>query len=193
MNKNNTIKKTIFLSVISAALLLSGCSSYRKPAVNDPSTETLVNQKMIELSSSIQNSLNALVKIERGDAPLKNLTNPIGITIAGRPESKPLTPIKVDSKYADGQSKSSVAVVEQRLDTKVNIVWNNDASKLLQNLSNQVGFSFEETGPKTLLKVSVNAKNDSVKNILGVVAGQIEGRADIKVNLPSKTIKLIYR
>lgn len=193
MNKNNTIKKTIFLSVISAALLLSGCSSYRKPAVNDPSTETLVNQKMIELSSSIQNSLNALVKIERGDAPLKNLTNPIGTTIAGRPESKPLTPIKVDSKYADGQSKSSVAVVEQRLDTKVNIVWNNDASKLLQNLSNQIGFSFEETGSKTLLKVSVNAKNDSVKNILGVVAGQIEGRADIKVNLPSKTIKLIYR
>lgn len=193
MNKNNTIKKTVFLSVISATLLLSGCSTYKRPAVNDPSAETLVNQKMIELSSSIQNSLNALVKIERGDAPLKNLANPIGTTIAGRPESKPLAPIRVDSKYADGQSKASVSVVEQRLDTKVNIVWNNDAAKLIQNLSNQIGFSFEESGVKVPLKVSVNARNDSVKNILGVVAGQVEGRADIKVNLPSKTIKLIYR
>lgn len=192
MNKNNTIKKAVFLSVITSALLLSGCSNYNKPAVNDPSAETLVNQKMIELSSSVQNSLNALVKIERGDAPLKNLTNPIGTSIAGRGETPFLSPIKVDKKYADGQSKASVSVVEQRLDTKINITWNNDASGLLEELSHKIGFDFETVGVKQPLKVSVKAKNKSVRDILGIVAGQIEGKADIKVNLPSKTIKLIY-
>lgn len=193
MNKNNTIKKTILLSAITSALFLSGCASHKTPKVNEPSTEEIVNQKMIELGTSIQKSLNTLVKIERGDAPAKNQTNPIGTTIAGRPESKILAPIKVDDKYADGQSKSSVAVLEQRLDTKVNITWNSEPAQLVKTLSHKIGFGFEESGVKVPLMVSVQAKNDTVKEVLSRVAQQVEGKADIKVNLPTKTIKFIYR
>lgn len=195
MNKNNTMKKIVFLSMITSALVLSGCSSYKKPVpTGNIATNTLVDQKMIELGTSIENSLNTLVKIERGDAPKKNLVNPIGTTIAGRPESKPLMPIKVEEKVADGKSTASVALLEQRLDTKVNITWtNDDADKLLENLAKKIDFRFEKTGSGAPIKVTVKAKNDTVKSVLGVVASQMEGRADIKVHLPSKTIKMIYR
>lgn len=195
MNKNNTVRKGKILSVAAlAGVMLTGCSAYQKPSPDDQqSTATLVDQKMIQLSTSVQNSLNALVEIERGDAPARNLTNPIGTSIAGRAQSAPLAPIRVDTKYADGQSKESVAVVEQRLDTKINIVWNNDADRLLSILANKIGFSFEKVGYGIPQKVSVRARDQSVKNILGVVAGQVQGRADIKVDLPNKKIELIYR
>lgn len=196
MNKNNTIKKAVFLSVLASAFIVSGCSSnYKKPMpASEVSTSTLVDQKMIELGTSIESSLNSLVKIERGDAPKKNLVNPIGTTIAGRAESKPLPPIKVEEKQADGQSKASVAVLEQRLDTQVNITWvNDDADKLVKNLAEKIDFKFEKIGSGAPLKVTVKAKNQTVKSVLGVVASQIEGRADIKVNLPGKKIQFIYR
>lgn len=195
MNQNNTIKKVAFLSLIASSLILTGCSSYKKPSPTlETPTSTLVDQKMIELGTSIEHSLNSLVKIERGDAPKKNLINPIGTTIAGRAESKPLTPIKVEDKVADGQSKASVAIVEQRLDTKINIVWvDDDAGKLLSSLASKIDFKYSTVGTGAPLKVTVKAKNESVKSILGIVASQVESQADVKVDLKNKTIQLIYR
>lgn len=193
MNKNNTIKKAALLTMIASSLILSGCSTYQKPKpTGDAETRTLVDQKMIELGSSIENSLNTLVKIERGDAPKKNMTNPIGTTIAGRPLSQPLAPIKVESKVADGKSAESLKMVEQRLDTKVNIIWvNDDADKLIESLASKIDFRFQKINVNTPLKVAVRAKNDSVKSVLDIIAKQIEGRADIKVILKDKTIQLI--
>lgn len=192
MKNNTTMRFGVGLIALSV-LALSGCAPHK--VTNDTAeTQLMVDQKMSETVTSANNALQALVRIERGDEAPRNQTNAIGTTAAGRPSGLTKSPFSVPS-VPGGGTQTSRALIAQQLDTTVNIRWNGEASDLLRDLANKSGFSYQTVGSSLGkdTKIKINAKHETIKTVLGRVAEAVDGKADVKVDLATKTIKLIYR
>jgi len=194
VKKNITTHFGIGLLAVSM-LTLSGCAVNKKPNQNEAlETQKFVDQQMLETVKSASNALNALVRIERGDAAPRNETNPLGTTVAGRPSGMGLTkPAFTVPDAPGGNTNASRQLIAQNLDKKVKINWNGNASDLLRTLANKIGFDYYTVGTYQPIKVRVSANNESVKTVLGRVAEAVDGKADVKVDISKKTIQLIYR
>lgn len=201
------------LLTLSASLVLSACSSS-----NINQDENLLKKQVeTNLTKSINEisvALNELQLINRGVKGVTDTKTAIGNTVAGRivaktgeepktahtlggkvedKSAKVETKLTVDTKKVDTQSsKGREAVLSTALDQKVRLNWDGEASDLLNSLSKKIGFNFVEEGNKQSLPVKVSAKNQTIKDIFGLIDSQTSGKADIKISSINKTIKLIY-
>lgn len=192
--KNNTTMRFGVGLVALSVFALSGCAPHHKVKDDSSETQLIVDQKMSETVTSANNALQALVRIERGDEAPRNQNNAIGTTVAGRPSGLVKSPFSVPS-VPGGGTQTSRALIAQQLDTPVNIRWNGEASDLLRSLATKAGFSYQTVGSSAgkNSNIKITARQETIKTVLGRVAESVEGTADVKVDLATKTIKLIYR
>lgn len=199
------ILKISSLSVVLASIVLaSGCAStgakpshQRNTVVSSsaPSTE-FVADEMNGTISSVERSLRLLVSLERGDEGPRN-PNPIGTTVAGASGSNK-APIGMPSRALPDSALGKQFTESQRvktqndLQTRVRLKWTGDSSAFLRELSNRVGFGFNPIGSDFPV-VSVDFKDASVEEVLREVARQIEGTADIKVDVAHRRVDLIRK
>lgn len=198
------ILKISSLSVVLASIVLaSGCastgtkSSHQRSVVSNssPSTE-FVADEMNGTISSVERSLRLLVSLERGDEGSRN-PNPIGTTVAGA-SSSDRAPIGMpsralpDSNLGKQYTESQRAKTQSDLQTRVRLKWTGDSSAFLRELSSRVGFGFTPIGSDFPV-VSVDFKDATVEEVLREVARQIEGTADIKVDVAHRRVDLIRK
>ena len=198
---------------MSAALILSACSSSN--GVDSNADRELANHVESSLMKSVENISKALDRLEmanRGTRGVTNTSTAIGNTVAGRVVGKAgesvdikatsntsettkvnQTKLNVDTKNVDAKSSKGKEVVLSVLDQTVNMKWNGEARDLLSSLSKKIGFKFQESGTKVALPVSVSAKNQTIKEIFGLIDGQTTSKADIRVSSINKTVNLIYK
>lgn len=196
VNKNLT-KSGLTVLALSVVMGLTGCATQKKGVTDeDAQAQAYVDQQMLKTVKSVDNSLKDLIAITRGDEKPRSQTAPIGSTVAGRSTGMlSKAPLQVSSVTPSGDTQMSRNLIAQKLDAKMNITWNDDAADLLRDISNRIGFSYYTVGSSNGIntKVKINARNETVKTILGRVAEQIDGKADVKVDIAQKTIKLVYR
>lgn len=189
--------KLKLLGVLFPTLFLTACSSTLSV---DSSAERMLDEKIeTSLDKSVQDIARALQEIQNISMGKTvkatvdpNRTMPIDNTVASRKQTLPPT-IKVNERRIDAQSSEGKQLVLSKLDQKTNLKWNGDASDLLRNLSQKIGFAYSTQGSKTKLPVKIDAKNKSVKEVLGLVDQQTSSKADIRISSIDRTIKFIYK
>lgn len=202
------------LLTLSASLVLSACSSSSNLNQDEILLKKQVETNLTKSINEISVALNELQLINRGIKGVTDTKTAIGNTVAGRivaktgeepktmhtlggkvedKSTKVETKLTVDTKKVDTQSsKGRESVLSTALDQKVRLNWDGEASDLLNSLSKKIGFNFVEEGNKQSLPVKVSAKNQTIKDIFGLIDSQTSGKADIKISSINKTIKLIY-
>lgn len=181
------MKTTVLLPLsLAIAIIVAAPSAHARKKVDDAAIQTqqtqqYVDAKMHETLSSIDRQLTTLVKVSRGgEADRKE--GPIGPTVAGaagpnRPATRP----------------DSLPIDPSVLDKKVQIQWNGSAEALLRNLSEQIGFRYVNRGGASDKRVRIESKDLPVREVLNLVAAQIDGQADIHVSLSDRSLGLARR
>lgn len=142
-------------------------------------TQQYVDAKMHETLSSIDKSLSTLVSLSRGGEPSRK-SGPIGATVAGA-YGVNKSPVKPDVLPVDTKV----------LDKKVQIQWNGSADELLKTLAQQIGYRYDNNGKPLNKRILVESDSLPLKNVLDIIASQINGEANIKISLTSQTLSLI--
>ena len=182
--------KTSLLSLLVATVVLSASAQAKNNSSEAASqaqarqTQDYVDARMHETLSSIDRSLTTLVSITRGGEAARK-SGPIGATVAGAAGAQ---------RAADAPPALPVSPADESvLDRKVDIQWNGSADVLLSNVSSQIGFSFTNQGRPLNHQVRVEGKNLTVRELLSLVANQVNGQADIHVSLPDRRLSLVRR
>jgi len=180
------MKTSLCLVTISLAVALMAPSAYARKKSDDAEvqqrqTQEYVDAKMHETLSSIDRSLTTLVTISRGGEGARK-SGPIAATVAGaagpnRPASRP----------------DSLPVDPTVLERKVDIQWNGSADTLLRNIAGQIGYSFSNQGRPLDKRIRIESKDLPLREILNMVAAQVDGQADIHVSLPNRSLALVRR
>lgn len=196
--------KTLFrsrLGLVASAVavaLLSGCASTsytRAPAPVEQ--DGFVSGEMGGTIRSIEQSLQVLVDLERGDEGPRKPTA-LGMTVAGAagPNAAPMQMPSVAGPQTDlGKQRADDQrqLSRQALGKKIRLNWTGEADGLLRELSRKVGFAFATTGTGKAPVVHVSQKETTVEQVLRDVAGQIDAVADIKVDPSKRTVTLAYK
>lgn len=195
MNKKITKRITLGIITLSMGVLLSGCATNnsKTEAANAKNTQTYVDQEMLKVAQSVDGNLKDLLRSTRGNEAPRSTVKPLGSTVAGGSGLLTRPTITVSPVSPGGNTQMSRDLIAQKLDEKVKITWNGDASDLLRTMSDKIGFSFFAVGSGSTPKVKINANNETVKSVLGQVANQVNGSADVQVDIKTKTVKLVYR
>lgn len=149
--------------------------------VQQAQTQQYVDARMHETLASIDRSLTTLVAISRG-GELARKSGPIAATVAGaagpaRPAARP----------------DALPVDPSVLERKVQIQWNGSADALLRSIAGQIGYSFSNNGRPLDTRVRIESKDLPLREVLNLVASQIDGQADIRVSLPDRSLALVRR
>lgn len=189
--------KLKLLGAFFPALFLTACSSTlsvdnEAERMLDEKIETSINKSVQDIAKALQEIQNISMGKTVKATVDPNKTMPIDNTVASRKSTLPPT-IKVNEKRIDAQSSEGKQLVLSKLDQKTNLKWSGDANDLLRNLSQKIGFAYSTEGAKTKLPVNINAKNKSVKEVLGLIDQQTSSKADIRISSIDRTIKFIYK
>ena len=171
---------------LAVAVVSTAPSAHARKKVDDAElqqrqTQEYVDAKMHETLSSIDRSLTTLVTISRGGEAARK-SGPIASTVAGaagpdrastRPDSLPVDPTV--------------------LERKVQIQWNGSADTLLRNIAGQIGYSFSNGGRPLDKRIRIESKDLPLREVLNLVASQVDGQADIHVSLPNRSLSLVRR
>ena len=150
-------------------------------------TQQFVDARMHETMSSIDRSLSTLVTLTRGGEPARKPA-PIGWTVAGA-ASQP-RPISIP----DSLPRPAIVPMDAKiLDQRVDIQWKGSAESLLSSFSHQLGFSFSKNSKFLAQTVRIDAKRVTVREALGIISKQLNGKADIRVSLSERQIQLLVR
>jgi hypothetical protein len=197
VNKKITNNFKLGIITVSMAILLSGCATNKTKAdaANAESTQNYVDQQMLKVAQSVDGNLQDLLRTTRGNEAPRSTVKPIASTVAGNTGSGLLSrpTISVSPVTLGGGTQITRNEIAKSLDEKVKINWNGEAADLLRTISGKIGFSFFTVGSGSAPKVKINANNETVKSVLGQVANQVNGSADVQVDIKTKTIKLVYR
>ena len=193
--------KNIPISSLSLALFsvlaLGGCATFQSSgsyhSKEQPSTPPgFVQQQMNDTISSVERSLRVLVELERGDEGPRN-SNPIGTTVAGAVGAN-TSPVPVSKQLNPDSPAGQAKIAEQRaatfkdLETRVKLNWTGEADDLLRQLSSRVGFSY--SGGVSTKVVHVDYKDATVREVLSEVARQLNGVADVKLDVAKRHLEL---
>ena len=201
-----TLKTSVKLSAVLSVFLLFGCNQNVKNPMstsNQAQADHYVDQNMSQVITSVDHSLQELVRIDRGDeGPRK--ASPLGSTVAGAAGPR-LAPFGM-SAQADlntplGRSQAAAAedaqIAANRawLAKRVRLDWSGSASGFLSDLSTKMGYTFEVNGsvPTPEPNIRLHVKDSTVESVLDQAAHQVNAVADIHVNLLAKRIELSYR
>lgn len=197
--------KTLLRSPMSLAIsavaiaLLSGCAStsYTRAPAPAPAASGFVSQEMGGTIRSIEQSLQVLVDLERGDEGPRKSTA-LGTTVAGAagpntaPVRMPNTAV-AQSELGQARIAEHRQLSKQDLNTRIRLVWTGDAEGLLRELSRKVGFSFSTSGAGQVPVVHLNHKEATVEQVLRDIAQQIDAVADVKVDTANRRVVLAYK
>lgn len=197
--------KTLHRSRLSLALsavafvLLSGCasSSYTRAPAPSPAASGFVSQEMGNTMRSIEQSLQVLVDLERGDEGPRKSTA-LGMTVAGAAGPN-TSPVQMPNTAVPQSELGQARIAEHRqmsrqdLNTRVRLVWTGDADALLRELSRKVGFAYSTSGVGQLPVVHLNHKEATVEQVLKDVAQQVDDVADVKVDTTKRRVILAYK
>lgn len=192
---NKKLAKTLSLGIIAIAMgSLAGCSATHKKDDGQQDAQNYVDQQMLKVSQSVDGKLQDLLASTRGNEGARSETKPLGSTVAGKPTGLLTRPaLTVSAVAPGGNTQMSRDLIAQKLDQKVKITWNKGASELLSSIAKGIDFTYYTVGTGSDPKVRINAQNETVKSVLGQVANQVNGQADVQVDIKTKTIKLVYR
>lgn len=197
--------KTLLRSPMSLAVsavavaLLSGCASTSHSRAPAPaaSASGFVSQEMGGTIRSIEQSLNVLVELERGDeGPRKS--SALGMTVAGA-DGPNAAPVGMPNRAVPNSEIGQARIAEHRqlsrqdLNTRIRLVWTGDAEGLLRELSRKVGFSYSASGTGQAPVVHLNHQAATVEQVLRDVAQQIDAVADVKVDTANRRVVLAYK
>lgn len=188
--------KLLMLLLSTFTIVVSGCSSskYEKTTPNDENANVFVDKNMYSLISNIDQNLQELRRREKGAEPKTDVLTPIGTTTASRYIKPGIEAYKPLSNQPDGISKMSQEIIAKNLDKLVTLNWNGDINGLLDNLAKKAEFSFiKKESPNGKIVVKIRTQKESIKSVLGKVANQINSKADILVDLKTKTISVNYK
>ena len=198
--------KTLLRSPMSLAIstvaiaLLSGCASTsytRAPAPAPNAASGFVSQEMGGTIRSIEQSLQVLVDLERGDEGPRKPTA-LGTTVAGAAGPN-AAPVRMPNAAVPQSELGQARIAEHRqlsrqdLNTRIRLVWTGDAEGLLRELSRKVGFSFSTSGTGQAPVVHLNHKEATVEQVLRDIAQQIDAVADVKVDTANRRVVLAYK
>lgn len=175
---------------------LCGCAALHRtrPILPEGDAGAYVDSQMAPTIASIDKSLQTLVVLERGDeAPRK--PGAIADTVAGG--NPPLSPTEVVPNDG-GAAKARAQYNLRQLETRVSIQWSGNAQGLLEKIAAAIGFRAlpDEAAPPGTAKplhVAIKADDISVRELLELVAHQIDGKADIHVDASARTLGLVRR
>lgn len=194
------LRSPMSLAVTAVAVaLLSGCASTSSSRAPAPSTSAsgFVSQEMGGTIRSIEQSLNVLVELERGDeGPRKS--SALGMTVAGAAGPN-AAPVGMPNKAVPGSEIGQARIAEHRqlsrqdLNTRIRLVWTGDAEGLLRELSRKVGFAYSTSGTGQAPVVHLNHKEATVEQVLRDIAHQIDAVADVKVDTANRRVVLAYK
>lgn len=180
------MKNSLFLAISLALVVASPSAFARKKnnneVVQQQQTQAYVDAKMHETLSSIDRSLSTLVSVTRGGEPAR-IAGPIADTVAGAAgEQRPaMRPDALPSK-----------VVNQAvLDSKVTIQWDGSAHLLLADISKQIDFRFDGGSHPVSKRIKIESNGLPLREVLSLIASQIEGQADIHVSMQDRSIRLV--
>lgn len=196
------LKAAGFLALSALVVLATGCSGaqtrgHRVSEVDGGNTAGYVDRQMGDTVNSIDQSLQSLVRLERGDmGPRK--TTPLGDTVAGAagPAKSPYAVSRTadpDTRVAEEDRQARINTNRAMLDTRVRLDWDGEASGFLSALAKKVGFGFGIEGHGTEPKIHIHVKDATVQSVLTSVAAQINATADIHIDLERRCITLVYR
>ena len=192
------MKAQTWILVGAIALALAGPSpahARKKDRDNEAAargqTQEFVDARMHETLSSINRSLDVLVQLNRGGEPAR-AAGPIGATVAGAagaPRATVVPPASAPPAALTAPRSGSAA----DLDKKIDIQWNGSAEGLLRSIAGQVGYDFPALNKPFSVHVRMKGDRISVRQALELIAGQLDGKADIHVAPNTKTIRLVVR
>jgi len=182
------------------------------------SAQTMVDESMARSLQNIDQSLNVLVGLNRGGEPPRvapaaygNMdTNALAPTVAGAArkvevdERVAVAPVIAPPQTATEKERAArhEAELDQALDRRVDISWNGSAYELLNSLSKQIGYQFAQgrrsvaagvVDPRIDAHVKVSMTGVTVREVLQSVATQVEGKADVFVSVPERSISLLRK
>lgn len=200
---------TLLATLLATSFLLGGCatSSNLKPA---PASDhdSSVNAQMLSLATAVNQSLNNLQQLERGEqGPRK--TTPVGLAIGGAagpdlaPVAMPTAPQPGTALYAhhvQQVSSAKLSANRQVLSTKINLSWHGGVKELLASLATKVDYRYLLPDTSSSMstvdldpEVKVDLHNVTVEDALSQVASQVNHVADVDVNVANRTIQLLYK
>lgn len=183
------------MGVGAIALALSGCASMGNTTTFTPEQQAAarVDQEMQQTASSIDQSLRSLVVLERGDAGPRK-ADPIGSTVAGAagPDRAPIQVPRAPTGNG-AASRALLTASAGQLDQHVRIHWKDGAIDLLKKLADAAGYDFQVVGDGKDPRVNLRADDESIKDVLGQVADQVDAQADVRVSTASKRIQLVFK
>lgn len=213
--------------LLGAAMTLGliGCAS-NKDLVRLSDEEALryqqnvtINKQILEVASSVNESLDTLVKSEKGSAELKRVETKNGVvdtTVLKSSENAakmndPYASLQAPRSSADASEvgnvdvrgipptqkmvvKSADAEAMEALKKQTKIRWNGRVDEMLSGLAKSIGFDFQIIGvSNSIPEVKIVANGASVGQVLRMAADQLDAGTDINVITKDKTLVLIYR
>ena len=196
--KNIVSSRSILALSVASLLLVSGCSTTthtRGPAA--PAQEAFVSHEMENTIRSVEQSLQVLVDLERGDEGPRR-SSALGTTVAGAagPDEAPVDMPKVAGPDTSiGQERIETNRQQSRVDlnTRVRMTWTGEADNLLRELSRRVGFTFSTSGTGKAPVVHIKEQEATVEQVLREVARQVDASADVKVDTTQRRVILAYK
>ena len=217
------MKHALLASAVLATLFVSPSvlASSKKQAELDAreraSAQSMVDAKMTETMQSIDQSLNVLVGLTRGGEPPR-----VAPAAYGNTQPNALAPtVAGNARLVDQDARVQVApailpphtateieraaakekALNEALNRRVDVSWNGYAHDLLAKLSEQIDYNFAQgrtavgTSKEAPIKVhvKVSADNATVRDVLQKVANQVEGKADVFVSVPQRSISLLRK